>query len=337
MTSDQDAALTKFTTDELKDMIARWAGSDRVPQRINIITDTSDFFRVDYDDVVILGEEPYLIRNCERERRFGMGDEPKFWVKKALHLKSGALKIIKMVFLERFEITIGDVTFDCARSPQKEARCLELVSGHQNFMQGFSVPDSSKNVIRIIDFIRGKTMDDYVIEIGKSHSDYFFNHFPAILEEFIELVKAIKFLHDHGEKHGDIRRDHIIKDRQTGRFQWIDFDYNCIHKENVSCYDLFGLGNVLSFLVGRGDVILHHLKQTASPVLDRLTASDLNIVFHNRVMNLKKVYPYIPDALNRILLHFSMGANIFYDDTGQLLEDLQEASEKLEHKEVYHE
>jgi hypothetical protein len=48
----------------------------------------------------------------------------------------------------------------------------------------------------------------------------------------------------------------------------------------------------------------------------------LNTVFHNRVANLKKIYPYIPDALNRVLLHFSRGANWFYEQTGQLLEDL---------------
>jgi hypothetical protein len=28
-------------------------------------------------------------------------------------------------------------------------------------------------------------------------------------------------------------------------------------------------------------------------------------VFHNRVANLKKIYPYIPENLNRVLIHFS--------------------------------
>jgi hypothetical protein len=51
----------------------------------------------------------------------------------------------------------------------------------------------------------------------------------------------------------------------------------------------------------------------------------MNIVFHNRLANLKKVFAYIPDSLNRILLHFSRGANWFYEKTPQLLQDLYQA------------
>ena len=42
-------------------------------------------------------------------------------------------------------------------------------------------------------------------------------------------------------------------------------------------------------------------------MLNRLSEDDVNIVFHNRVANLKKVYPYIPDSLNRVLMHFCRG------------------------------
>ena len=59
----------------------------------------------------------------------------------------------------------------------------------------------------------------------------------------------------------------------------------------------------------------------------RISPGDMtyqNIVFHNRVANLRKIYPYIPERLNRILLHFSKGANRFYETTNQLLEDLGE-------------
>jgi len=57
--------------------------------------------------------------------------------------------------------------------------------------------------------------------------------------------------------------------------------------------------------------------------LTALTDADLNIVFNHRVVNLKKVYPYIPQELNRVLLHFSKGANRFYETTDQLLNDLE--------------
>jgi hypothetical protein len=43
----------------------------------------------------------------------------------------------------------------------------------------------------------------------------------------------------------------------------------------------------------------------------------------------KKIFPYIPDALNRVLLHFSRGANWFYEHTEQLVSDLVEATAKI--------
>lgn len=319
----------KFTERNLRDMIANCVDPARVPKRINIITDTSDFFRVDYDDVVILNGRPYFIRNYEKEGRFSIDEQPKFWVRRAIDLHDGSMKIIKMVFPERFDAKVGDITFDCVRSPKKEARILELVKGHRNFMQGFSTVDSAGNIIRIVDYIPGVAIDNLVSKLGKDHEDYFYNHFLTVFNDYIELVKAIKFLHDHGEKHGDIRRDHIIKDKRDGFYRWIDFDYNYWHKENMFGYDLFGLGNILIFLAGQGDVTTQQLVHNDHPVLNNLTADDTNIIFRNRVVNLQKIYPYIPDALNFIMLHFSRGTEVFYDDTDQFLNDLHEAGDKL--------
>ena len=64
-------------------------------------------------------------------------------------------------------------------------------------------------------------------------------------------------------------------------------------------------------------------------VLARLCADDLSIVDRGSVMNLGRVYPYIPEALNHILRHFSSGAEIFYETVGQLLEDLGDAMTRL--------
>jgi hypothetical protein len=319
----------QFSIDDLRDRIARYMGPERVPKHLNIIADTSDFYRVDYDDVVILGDRPYLIRNNEREGRFGIDDQQKYWVKRARDLSDGSVKVIKFVFHERFEAKVGGIVFDCFRSPKKEAKILDLTKGNIRFMQGFSVVDEAGNIIRIIDFIKGKTLADSVLLLGKEYEDYFRNHLPHVLDEFVELVKAIRFLHENGEKHGDIRRDHIIKESETGTARWIDFDFNYLHKENMFGYDLFGLGNILAYLTGRGDVTVQRLQETASPALGRLTADDTNIIFNNRVMNLKKVYPFIPEALNLILLHFSNGANTYYDNTDQFLHDLREAREHL--------
>ncbi len=320
-----------YTEKELRGMIRKWVSADRVPKRVPV-KDTADFFRVDYDDVVILGGVPYFVRNNEREGRFGLEDEPKFWVKRSINLLTGELKVLKWVFKERFDARIGNLVFECVRSPQKEARILELVRGREDFMQGTTEKDSAGNPLRILDYIRGKTLSQIAPGLGSDHEDFFYNHFPIVLDEYVGIVEAIRFLHRSGEKHGDIRRDHLIKDVTTGRYRWIDYDFNYRHGESRFAYDLFGLGNILLYLTGRGDVTTNRLLTDAPDTLDRLTDDDVNIVFRNRVANLKKVYPYIPESLNRVLMHFSKGAQVYYETTDELLEDLGEAREELERR-----
>jgi hypothetical protein len=143
------------------------------------------------------------------------------------------------------------------------------------------------------------------------------------------VVEAIRFLHESGEKHGDIRRDHLIKDARTGKYRWIDYDFNYRHGESRFAYDLFGLGNILLFITGRGDVTTQRLFREDPATLDRLTEDDVNIVFHNRVANLRKVYPYVPESLNRVLMHFSAGAEVYYEAAQELLEDLRDARRDL--------
>ncbi len=86
-----------YSEKELLRMIKQWVSRDRVPKRVRVKY-TADFFRVDYDDVVVLNDVPYFIRNNEREGRFGIDDEQKFWVKRALNLVTGDVKILKWVF-----------------------------------------------------------------------------------------------------------------------------------------------------------------------------------------------------------------------------------------------
>jgi len=303
-------------------MASRWLPPSQGVHRFRIHTDTTNFFRVEYGDVVVLGDRPYLIRHNAKEGRFGIDDDVKFWVKRAIDLKGGSLKVIKLVFYEKFTTHIGGIAFECFRSPRKEARILDLVAGHKNFMHGHAVKDEAENLVRVLDFIAGNTLHSHVEDMNLGHQTYFYEQFPGIIKNFIECIGAIRFLHEHGEKHGDIRRDHILIDRHSGRYRWIDFDFNYRHRENIYGYDLFGLGNVLVFLAGKGDVLVPELKTAGHPALRALRQEDVNIVFHNRVANLKKIYPYIPETLNRVLMHFSKGANWFYENTTQLLDDL---------------
>lgn len=317
-----------FTEKDILRMVRHWVPRERVPKHVKI-KDTSDFFHVDYDDVVVLKGVPFFVRNNEREGRFGLDDEPKFWVKRSINLFTGETKILKWVFREQFNVRIGTLVFACVRSPHKEARILELVRGRDDFMQGRTVPDAAGYPLRILDFIHGRTIAQNTLSLGTDHEDFFYHYYPALLEEYIGMVKAIRFLHESGEKHGDVRRDHVIKDETTGKYRWIDFDFTYRHGENRFGYDIFGLGNILVYITGRGDIITQRLLQDDPDTLGRLSSDDMNIVFHNRVANLQKVYPYIPAALNRVLMHFSTGAKVYYDTTSELLEDLGEAKKEL--------
>jgi hypothetical protein len=317
------------TQQSLRDLASQWLKPSLVPKKFRIITDTSEFIRVDYDDIVILDNRPFLIRHNQKEGRFGMDEQPKFWVKSAIDLTDGSKKIIKLVFHERFQARIGDLTFDCARSPLKEARILELVREHFNFMHGYPIQDTASNIVRVIDFIPGQTMTDYASAEGIKHEEYFTTSFPAILKEYIEAVQAILFLHQHNEIHGDIRRDHLLRDTASKRLRWIDFDFAHGPHENKFVHDLCGLGNILMYIAGGRDITKQVLQSEMPHIHSAMTEDDYNIIFHNRIANLGKVFPYIPDALNRIFLHFSMGTKGYYENTEELLDDLIRASDAL--------
>jgi hypothetical protein len=315
----------QWSDERIRQRAEEWPSRGGKAEPVRIFRDTSDFFEIEFGDVVVLAGRPFLVRHNAREGRFGIDDDVKFWVKRALDLTDQSRKFLKLVHYEKFTARVGDIQFECFRSPRKEARLLELAAGHPHFMQGYAVPDARGNLVRVIDHIYGPTLLAHVEDLrrGVDHAAYFHDHLPGILAHFVQAVDAIRFLHDHHEKHGDIRRDHILIDQETGLYRWIDFDYNYRHRENIFGYDLFGLGNVLIFLVGGGDVLLPELAASKHPALETLAPADLNIIFHHRVANLAKVYPYIPEDLNRVLLHFSQGSQRFYEHTRQLLEDLE--------------
>lgn len=120
---------------------------------------------------------------------------------------------------------------------------------------------------RILDFIKGKPLSSHIPGLSAPHEKYFHEMFPGILDHFMEAVQAIAYIHERGEKHGDIRRDHILIDAESGIYRWIDFDFNYRHRENIYGYDLFGPGNILLFLTGKGDVLLADLKNQEHPAM----------------------------------------------------------------------
>ena len=289
-----------------------------------VFSDTTNFVSIDYGDEILINGKLYRITGHEREQRFGMS-EPKFWVKKAIDPDSGQRKIIKLAFYESFELSIGGVKINRFRSPEKEARVLELVRGHSNFMQGESFEDSAGNNIRILDVIVGKDFFTHIGRLEMDHKEYFETLLPDILRSLVKPFEAIRFLHYHGYRHGDVRNDHIIIDDETGQYVWIDFDYEFEATENPFGLDVFGLGNILLYATGMGFYDLHTMATGPDTLRDlrtQLVAEDFSILNQWRVTNIRKLFPYVPTALNDILLHFSKGADVFYETVDEVIEDL---------------
>ena len=57
--------------------------------RIKIITDTTDWTRIVRGDVLRLSGRDFLIKGNEYERRFGISDQPKYWVFNVFDLETG--------------------------------------------------------------------------------------------------------------------------------------------------------------------------------------------------------------------------------------------------------
>ena len=288
------------------------------------VFDTTDFHAIDYGDELIIGGRRYLIMGHERERRFGM-DDPKFWVKRAIDTETEEKKIIKLSFLEKFETSLGGVRIFRFRDPEKEGNIIAAMEHHPYFMHGKVYRDIKGNNIRVLDIVPGSNFFTYIESIEMSHEVYFDTVFPGILKNLVRAFEAIRFLHTQGFKHGDIRNDHIIIHRQTGDFVWIDFDYDYETTENPFGLEVFGLGNILIYAIGKGFHTLHMIKQSASTygdLAERIEPADFSLLDKTRFINLRKLYPYIPRVINDILLHSSTGTEVYYEVVDELVEDL---------------
>jgi hypothetical protein len=293
-----------------------------LPGRPLVFTDTSDYMAIDRDHIVDVGGELFLVNLTEKEKRFGLAGEPKFWVKRCLNLGSGKTQILKMVFVETFRAQVGGSRFICRRDPEKEAAVLQLFRGDTRFMQGRAARDAGGNLVRIIDYIEG---EDLVTHLGRTelpHERYFASVFPGIFSRTLESIRAIGDLHEKGLCHGDIRNDHIFVERGSGRFRWIDFDVN----EDTPLFDLWTIGNILHFVVCGGFLAFRDALARDPDLAGRFDDGDGSVFFPHRIMNLKKVYPYIPELLNRVLLRFSLGCRSPYGSAAEIAADLGECA-----------
>ena len=120
-----------------------------------------------------------------------------------------------------------------------------------------------------------------------------------------DALDAMAWLNRQGERHGDIRNDHLIVDPDTGRLGWIDFDLSVA----ASDIDVHCAGNVLLFVVAQGIVTFADARRLLPPAApDPFEPADAALVFSNRVANLRKLYPYLPEGLNELLMRYSVDA-----------------------------
>jgi len=311
-----------MNSSQLKERIHELTGKPLKGQ-LTVSTDTTNFTEISRDDVLDLEGSLYLIRGNTYEARFTLEGYPKFWVKSALDIYTGEKKIIKCVFYEEFFMQIGILNIKCFRSPEKESEVLDMVRDNYSFMQGETYYDTRRNPVRVIDFIQGNNFYNFIQDIEVSHEEYFHNMFPGILLKLRSVINAIHFIHKNKLFHGDIRNDHIIIERETGEYRWIDFDLN----QHFSDFDVWSLGNILLFAAGKGEHTFSDIrkeKKLPEKIIDSLNENDASAFFKYRIMNLKKLFPYIPQKLNDILMHFSVKTDVFYDTAEQIIEDVDE-------------
>ncbi len=292
-----------------------------------IVTDTSNWMNIIRGDIIRINGQDFIVKGNKHETRFGIGEQPKYWVFSVIDMESGKQKIIKTEFNEEFMAHIGIFKVRCYRSPDKEGKVLDIVKGDERFMQGYSAYDEKGNNVRVIDYIKGETFFNYIFHIKKSHEQYFHEDLGRLLWKLTDSIEAIEFLHKKKFCHGDIRNDHIIIESDTGRYRWIDFDLN----QKVSDFDMWSIGNVISYCVGKGINSFQQVlrsKEFSQEVKESLVPTDASAFYEYRIMNLKKLYPYIPERLNDILLHFTIKPKDFYVNIGQLLEDYRRMLER---------
>jgi hypothetical protein len=311
-----------FTDREaLKNRIAELAGG-RNPGRMQVYEDTTAFMSIDFGSVLRLGGNDYIVTGHAREGRFGIDEQPKFWVKSCIDLTSGRRKIIKLVFQESFDSRIGTRIYHCVRSAAKEAEILRATQNDPHFMHGEGVYDRAGNLVRILNFVDGISFYEYLRRLEMTQNAYYHHVFPEIIQSVIGCIESIARLHANGLNHGDVRADHLLLKNRTGPFTWIDFDYEV----DDSDYDIYCLGNILLQAVGKGRHSLHDVKLNPFMYPDypgTLTHEDMSLMFRHRVANLRKLFPHVPQDLNDILMRFSVSSTNPYQTVEDLLTDLR--------------
>lgn len=280
---------------------------------------------IDRGDVIRLDGDLFLVRGVEREKRFGLSDEPKYWVKRAISLGDSRPRILKLVFAEVFRAQIGDRDFLCRRNADKEARVLEVMRGDPSFMQGWAGRDGRGNLVRVLDVIRGKDLLTLLGGFEMPHRQYAAEVLPRLLGRVCEALRAIARLHAAGLCHGDIRNDHLFAEDGSPTLRWIDFDL----EQDTADFDVWSVGNILHVVAASRIVRIRDVLEQRPDLRGRISGDDAAMFFPYRLMNLEIVYPWLPQQLTAVLRRFAVGDCRRYGTVSEVVDDLDAVVERL--------
>ena len=81
----------------LSNKIKELTGINSRPNRLKIVTDTSDWMNIIQGDVMRLDGKDFVVRGNMREPRFGIDEQPKYWVFSAVELGTGKEKMLHCI------------------------------------------------------------------------------------------------------------------------------------------------------------------------------------------------------------------------------------------------
>ena len=103
-------------------------------------------------------------------------------------------------------------------------------------MQGHTVCSEEGGEVRVIDYIKGRTLSDETEEFPGSHETYFRKLLPSLLEILLPCPNALHALQGLGERYGDVRTDHLMLDKETGKSRCrLEMLERCSKSDSENC------------------------------------------------------------------------------------------------------
>ena len=209
-----------------------------------------------------------------------------------------------------------------AQMGKMEARRIKKLQERpiDHFVNGQTFEDSKGNIVNIFEHIEGETLHEVIQGIKVGHREYFKDHFPDLALKLLDLARALQELHERLKiTHSDIHLKNIIIQDGTRKPFLIDYDFP-IMSERYS--DIEELG--LSLL----DLALKSTCAEGSHTLydfPKLEFTGGELWDEEVILNARKIYSYIPEDINNILLRFADDCENRYKTASEFADDLEKA------------